>query len=463
MIGRGVQLGLMALALTAVAGCAVDQEKEVALYKRVLGGSATRPTTEPTAASAVTLREALKLANAHNERLGLQGEQYVQALIDKDRAFANFLPVINLTPNYYKQDPVPPLASAVGAQTTGNRRLDVPVTGQMNVFNGFRDVATYRRATAAIAQEKALLLDLQATVLLNVAQTYYQILRSEQSVIVLETSLRTQEARVRDIQARQKVGVARPLDVYQTEAQAAATRVSLVQARGDVRNGRAVLAFLTGSAVMENPLTDGFDIPAQTPSVERLMKMAETSRQDLAAAFAATEAARQNVQVAFGQYYPSVSINANYFLHRESIPTDSDWNALLTANIPIFSAGRIHADVRTAWSQLRQANLNESLIRRQIIQDVRVALQNLRTSRQRLKELQVQLEAAEEGFRQADQSYNAGLATNLERLTAQDQLLSAQLQMASEQYNLKIFYLDLQRVVGMLGANGREDWERVKS
>jgi hypothetical protein len=36
-----------------------------------------------------------------------------------------------------------------------------------------------------------------------------------------------------------------------------------------------------------------------------------------------------------------------------------------------------------------------------------------------------------------------GLATNLECLTAQGQLLLAQLQMASERYNLKVAYLNL--------------------
>jgi outer membrane protein TolC len=46
--------------------------------------------------------------------------------------------------------------------------------------------------------------------LLDVAQVYYQVLRSEESVRVLENSLEVQEARLRDVLGRQQAGVAYP-------------------------------------------------------------------------------------------------------------------------------------------------------------------------------------------------------------------------------------------------------------
>ena len=49
---------------------------------------------------------------------------------------------------------------------------------------------------------------------------------------------------------------------------------------------------------------------------------------------------------------------------------------------------------------------------------------------------------------QAEETYNVGLSTNLERLTAQDQLLTAQLGLASEQFDHKFFYLVLLRTTG---------------
>ena len=54
---------------------------------------------------------------------------------------------------------------------------------------------------------------------------------------------------------------------------------------------------------------------------------------------------------------PSVTVNVDYFLHKESFPTLSEWDGLLSVSVPIFSAGTIEANVRTSWSQLRQAEL----------------------------------------------------------------------------------------------------------
>jgi outer membrane protein TolC len=259
-----------------------------------------------------------------------------------------------------------------------------------------------------------------------------------------------QDARVRDIVGRQEAGLARPLDVAQTEAQAAATRVTLITARNDVVNGRTALALLTAAPVRQAPLIDQFAPPASLPPVGEMQEIAVHARRDLLAAEDARRAARQNVEVAFGQYYPSVSLNGNLFIYRESVPDLRDWDALLRANIPIFSAGIIEQDVREAWSLYRQSAAAQSLLRRQVEQEVEIAHQNLRATAQRIDELEVQLRAAQQAFNQADQSYSVGLATNLERVTAQEQLLSAELQLTSARFDRTLSYLSLARATGTL-------------
>jgi outer membrane protein TolC len=182
----------------------------------------------------------------------------------------------------------------------------------------------------------------------------------------------------------------------------------------------------------------------------QLQAVAAERRRDLQAAEAAARAARQGVEAAVAQYYPSVTLDANVFLYRESAPTDRDWDAVLRANLPIFSAGLIEADVREAWSQFRQAMLAASETRRQVTRDVVVALGDLEFSAERLAELRTQLAAAQQAFNQAVRSNEAGLATNLERLVAQDQLLTSQLDFVSEEFNRKLSSLNLLRATGSL-------------
>ena len=434
-------------AVLLIAGCAVDQKKEVATYRRVLDGQHPAPEIEIQPGQPLSLETALLLANRSSEQLASSGEDYLQALIDKERAVSLFLPTISLAPTYTWVDKSP----GSGRRVTGS----TPITGAYNLFNGFQDLSNFKRAGYTAQQRRAALLDLQQNVLLNVAQTYYQILSAERSVEVLKNSVSVQNERLRDMQGRQFAGVARPLDVAQTAAQAAATRVELIQSENNVRTGRALLAFLVSAPVQDSPLADRIDVPAKLPPVAQLVEDAQVTRQDVRASEAQIEAARQNVQAAIGQYYPSVTLDLNYILSRTIsttgfIPSLYHWNAILDVNLPIFTGGAINANVRTAWSQLRQAWLTERATRRQAAEQVQVAYENIEDSRRRIVELHVEVEAAQEALRQAENAYAAGLGTNLDRLTAQDQLLTAQLSLVGEEFNFKVFYLDLLREQGRM-------------
>ena len=340
----------MAAALVSGLGGCIDEKKEVEKYRQVLGGPTTMPATTP---AVLTLQDAMRMANARNEQLALSGEDYLQALIDRDRAVCTFLPTISLQPSYYHMETV--ALPSVAAEFFPLHAFDVPVNGQMNVFNGFRDVSGLKQAAANIDQRKALLKDLQSTLLVEVSQVYYQVLRSEKVADVLSNSVKVQEDRVHDLGNQFDAGVARKVDLQQALAQAAATRVSLVNAKSNVVRGRATLAFLVGATEVVCPLADRFEVPSVRP-LESLQKEASTRRQDLVAAIAGIGAAKQGLQQAIGQYYPSVSVNVNEFLHRETFPSDSQWIYMFSANVPIFTGGRIHADVRAALSRLRQAN-----------------------------------------------------------------------------------------------------------
>ncbi len=60
---------------------------------------------------------------------------------------------------------------------------------------------------------------------------------------------------------------------------------------------------------------------------------------------------------------------------------------------PSFPRGLIEADVRTAWSKLRQAAIDESRVRRQVIHDVQTTYENLVTAEQRIRDLTEEVKA----------------------------------------------------------------------
>jgi outer membrane protein TolC len=156
-----------------------------------------------------------------------------------------------------------------------------------------------------------------------------------------------------------------------------------------------------------------------------------------------------------------VSINVAGFLYREYFSDASKWDAILIANLPIFSAGIIEADVRNAWSKLRQAALYQSELSRQIDRDVQVAYDDLINSEQLLPSLQAQVKAASDALVQSQQLLKNELAIPLDVLTAQDTLLTAQLNYSNELISRSIFYLNLLRITGQLDPNGPERWRKI--
>jgi outer membrane protein TolC len=436
---RGRAPVVCCLLLLLAPACAVDEQKEVATYRDVLDHGLPAP--GPEQRNELTVIETMRLVNDRYEPLSIAGETYLQSLIDIRRAAAAFLPTISLSPSYEWDEKTP------GRSPTA---LNTPIEAGMLV-NPIRDPAEVRRTEATAEQSRATLLDFQDTVLLDAARSHYEVIRAERAVGVLEDSLRIQRERVDDARGRYQAGVVRPIDVSLTESQAAQTAVDLEAARNAVNTGRALLSFLTDTRVGETPVTDSLELPAAgVGGLEDLWVAAETRRQDVLAAESRIDAAKQGVESAYGQYYPTVSLDVQAFLQRDSVPTGLDFTTLLQVSIPLFSAGLIEADVRTALSELRQAKLNETVIRRGARRDVEVALDNFQSSARRVDQLRVQERVAQEALDQAEGSYQAGIGTNLERLAAQDRLLSTQLQLVNAEFDQKVFYLDLLRTTGRL-------------
>ena len=212
----------------------------------------------------------------------------------------------------------------------------------------FRNVPLYKAAEIEVAQQRQLLLDAQATILLNVAQTYYQVVIAMRQVGVLQHSLALQDARLADMEGRFKVRLALDLDVAQARSNESATRVLLSHASNDVRNGRRTLALLIGAPQVDGPLVATTLVPDPAISATYYVDRAFARRQDLLAAGDAVKQARYAVKAAIAEYYPTVSLNVAAYLYLENYADASKWNGILSGNLPIFTGGAIRSS--SGWA-----------------------------------------------------------------------------------------------------------------
>lgn len=438
----------MALLLPMLSGCHIDQAAEVAHYREELDAIVPAP-EDFTEGGDLSLREAMALANKNNEELALGGEDYVQALIGKCRAAAEFAPTLSFGPNLIVADR-PVSLTPIGYRNAGSavRRFEAPVNASVNLFQGGASNAGLNSAEATVTQRRLLLVDLQATVLLDVARAYYGVLRAERAADVLRSTLSLQDANVLDVERRLSNGLATTLALAQVKAQRDGTRASLAQAEGDATSRRSALSLLLGVPAVRGNLVGGLAAPSEQQPLPDCEQAALAHREDLAATAAAAVAAREQVDAAFAQHYPSVSLDFTGFLYREDYANVSRWTSLLALNLPLFTGGRIQADVREAWSRYRQALLAQSLVRRSVLRDVQVAHADLATATRRIAELRSEDAAAQDALRLAQSAFTNNLATNLDVLTAQDRALAAQLDLTTAEFDRDTAYLDLVRATG---------------
>lgn len=449
------------LVALATAGC-IDHSKDVARYRTILDGEAPPPLAPFEPDDPLPLVRALQVANADNETIASSGEDYIQALAEKMRQAGTFLPTLSLVPSYTLSrsrsnggfsfvNPGDPSGAPIVFGGGGGTEDQFSVTARSSVTGSLTNASNLGAAGRTADQLAQLLLDQRETILLQVVEAYYAVLRAEREVAVLENSVALRAEQVRDQEARLELGAARPLDVAQSQADLAGTRVSLTQARTDAANARSALARLMGVVAVRGPLTDEFQVPSEAAPVEDWLTTALSRRQDLIAAEHNLEAARLQVEGAIRQYFPSVSIDFQYFLHNE--PSSSQvWSGGISANVPIFSALQIEADIRRAWSVYRQAGLNRSATRRAVTDDVTQSYQNLASSRAKVADLEVQVAAARRAADLAERLYRLGSQSNLDRLTQQDALLSAELELLNERFNEKTAHLSLLRAAGLLST-----------
>lgn len=451
-MARFWSLLITGLLLVTALGCAVNQSKEIQTYRSVINGGRQITVKPFKPDEPLTLQRALELAEYGNEKLAIAGEDYLQALINKDRALSSFLLKINFVPSFVRQE-----KSNIGAgnplisSLLPDKTLDLPANASLD-FDPLKDVLVMNSAGLEAQRKRFLLLDSKAALLLDTALTYYQVLQAEQLYKTLEHSVTVNKKRLEDTRIRQKAGTATFIDVSQAEAQLASAKNDLIKARNDVDNGRAMLALIMGVERVDGPLKDTFEAPSSVPSMKTLMKTAEVHRQDLLASYTAVREAAKLLQVAWAGYFPSISLNLSYFFSRQSFPNDVNWTSMIQANLPIFTSGLTHANVRIAYSRLRQARLAESRIQRQVTKDLRVALDNFTSDSDKLDSYRIQEKAAADSAKKAKTALKAGLGTELGLMVSQDHRLRSDLALTDAVFKRNMDYLRLLRAEGMLDS-----------
>jgi outer membrane protein TolC len=268
----------------------------------------------------------------------------------------------------------------------------------------------------------------------TVIQDYYAIVSAQRKVANLQRSVQEAERFLDITQKQEKGGEAAHADVVKAQIDLQQRRRDLAEAQLGIEKAKialGVLIFPNFSAIFS--VVDDLQQAPVLPPMNEAETQATSSSPDLKAASASVQQAGYDVSVARYQYLPSFAldffygIDANQFAvrsHEPQFEPDGRKNlgyvAQATLNIPVWNWGATRSKVKQAEIKREQAQLDLSVAQRTLQSNVAAAYTEARGALAQLESLRNSVDLAAESLRLTLLRYQAGEATALEVVDAQN-------------------------------------------
>ena len=226
----------------------------------------------------------------------------------------------------------------------------------------------------------------------------------------------------------QKNGVGTGIDTLRANVQLQNEKQRLIVAKTELEtslNGLARLLNIDPHRSVEIADQASFsDTPAT--AVDQTLEKAYSTRPELRALRSEEERAALADRTAADQRLPKVNFSG--FWAQQGLTPDTIipvYQYQGSIIVPIFTGGRIQADRAKAGLAIRQLQQQETELRNRIALEVKNAIAQVESARNEVTVANAGIQLATEEVTQARDRFQAGVANNLEVITAQDELARA--------------------------------------
>jgi len=249
----------------------------------------------------------------------------------------------------------------------------------------------------------------------------------------------------------QKTGIGLKIDTTRAEVELQNERQNLIDAETQTRTTTYVLAELLDLPREQEPQTvdalQFFDLPSY--DVPTVIAGALATRPEMQALASQQRIAELAHKSAGEQRLPQLDFSG-FWLYQgahfsEAIPA---YNYQIALDIPIFTGGRIQAEVARASLEQQRVDENRRLLEARIVREVKSAIDELESARTAVDVANLGLQLANDEIAQAQRRFAAGVTTNVEVITAQDALARANTNQIEALYRFNQSRANLARAMG---------------
>src|SRR6059058_3643975 len=296
------------------------------------------------------------------------------------------------------------------------------------------DWSSVRRVRAAGAQADGSRAERGVTVegsVLTAAVAYVRAVRAQAVVAARQADSAIAAELVGLAEAQRAAGVSPAIDVTRARAQLATAQGLLLVAKNQLDRGRIDVTRALGLdpatpltfADSLAPSLGAADVPVQRDAA---VTAALANRPDLRAELARAVAARQTGSAIRAERLPRLELAGDYGVNGATVPGSIATRDLtLQVSVPILDGFRREARLDEQNAVVRESQVREADLRRQIAAEVDAALLDLASAEAQQAVAREQLRLAESELSQSRERFKAGVAGNIDVITAQAGLIRA--------------------------------------
>jgi len=279
---------------------------------------------------------------------------------------------------------------------------------------------------------------LTETYLFEIVTAYYTVLKTQKSIEISEANVRRLSRHQQAVADRLSVNEVAKTALYRAKAELSDAQTEKKRAINGNRIARATLARMVCI-----PNTFEIVTPESTSlskvSLEKWIKQGLEHRAELKKLDIADQMAKDHIQVAKGAYWPSVSIEGQYYDSEDSSNDDPDENisGSITLNYSFFDGGMRSAEVAEAKIQKKQLRFLIQDTTRNIALEIETAFLELNTQLSLLSSLKDQLTFAKENYDAVTSQFKYGMATSVDVMDANTLLVTSERKLAEIMYDIQ--------------------------
>lgn len=342
-----------------------------------------------------------------------------------------------------KRQRLPNLSASVGENFSNNANGwsasgNVGLGSSVVIYQGGNIRNTIEQNRINMERTNAQLEKYDDQMVMQILQSFLTVLGNDELLKYQTEVLKTSKEQFNQGQVKYNVGSILESDLLLLEAQYYSDSNNVVDTRIDRNNNLLALKVLLSMDPMDelqivSPNTDDLeDLFTSLPSQENAIELAMDYMPDLKMSDYDIQLAQKSVDMARGNYFPSINANANVGMGILSFnPNETHWyntpseSVGVSMSIPIYSRGATKANVKKSQIALQQAQLDYDQSVLNVRQTVVQSFQDVVSAYNSYKVSEKKENAYSKSFDAYNLQYQYGKITTVELLQQQNNYLNA--------------------------------------